>query len=131
MRLPHFLKLGDNLKTGYDTLEDAYRDSKFMSSLRAAARSQLFRRDMDIDVVHDAFARAAKYSLSHDNKKISSYIMFREVARACRRANKFSNLELPSGDNRLYGVDGVSDDDTSDFWNSSHAPRVYMGRGGH
>jgi len=74
----------------YATVDDAYNDHRFLYSLKRYAESHLFRPDMAMDVVHDAFIKAIINANKPKNKKkrVSAFILRREVARAFRRANK-------------------------------------------
>lgn len=96
-------------KKVYDNAEEAY--AMLFGPLQKFARSKLYRPDLAIDAVHDAFERALVYLSKKPEAKLSAFILFRETIRACRRINRFS-VEVPSGDTRLYGMDGRANEDT-------------------
>jgi 1,2-phenylacetyl-CoA epoxidase catalytic subunit len=74
------------VKTGYDNLDEAYRD--MMPWLVNYARGHLVQTDYAIDAANMAFEMSLKYFKKHKNAKISSFIIKERVKRACRKLNK-------------------------------------------
>lgn len=94
MKLNHVAK-AQRKNIGFDSIDDAYEG--LISSLISVASRHLINPDQANDVAHDVFVKVLEHRHKHKKKKVrvSSFIMFRELLRACRRANKKYNLEIP------------------------------------
>jgi hypothetical protein len=80
-------------KKNFTDMDEAYRVS--MPFLIVYAKRHLINQNEHVDVCHDAFVKALKY-FEKGGKRISMFLLYREVARACRRANKKHGVELPT-----------------------------------
>ena len=67
-----------------------------LNALIAFASKHVYRKDMAIDMVHDAIAKSTEYFNKHPGKKVSERIVQCLILRACRKYNKFS-VEVESG----------------------------------
>lgn len=74
----------------FNSLDEAYRE--LVPGLINFASRHIYSRSYAIDAVHDAFVKAQIYLNKPENKgkKVSSFLLQRETARACRRLNKYS-----------------------------------------
>ena len=80
-------KVSKSYPTGFDTVDEAYK--ALMPKLMSLARQHLIRSDDAIDAAHNAFSKILEYRDKHKKEtKISSFLLFRETLRACRRLNK-------------------------------------------
>ena len=77
------------VKTGYNTIEEAYKD--LMPTLISYARRHLYNTDYAVDAAHSAFEKTLSYLNKNKKSKVSSFIILQELKRACRRLNKNSN----------------------------------------
>lgn len=78
----------------YDSLDLAYKD--LSERLTSIARRHIYNRDYAVDAVHDAFVKAAEYVQKNPKRKVSGFLIARELMRACRRLNKRSSVEVPT-----------------------------------
>lgn len=93
-----------NPKQYFNSVEDLY--TKQLDHFTALARRHVYNKDLALDVVHDAFAKALIYFNKHPSKKVRPQIMEWLVLKACKKVNK-NSVEIPMGDTRYYGqVDG-------------------------
>ena len=75
------------MKTKYYTdIELAYKE--LVGPLSLYARKHLACKDHAFDAVHEAFTKTVIHANSNPTHKISSFILYRETIRACRRINK-------------------------------------------
>lgn len=70
----------------YPTFEAAYKDQ--MGQMVSSARTHLFNADFAVDAAHDAFEKVVAYLRRGNKKSISTFILNKELLRACRRINK-------------------------------------------
>ena len=70
----------------YQNLEDAY--TELIGPLSRYDGNHLARKDYAYDAAHEAFFKALIYINKNKGAKISSFLLFRETIRACRRINK-------------------------------------------
>ena len=56
----------------------------------------MYRKDLAIDMVHDALAKTLEYMNKHEGKKVSENIVRFLILKACKKQNKYS-VELESG----------------------------------
>lgn len=94
-------------KKSFTSMDDAYRS--LVPHLTSYARKHLISTDEALDAVHTAFTKALKYF--QKNKKVNAYIMFREVARACKKMNKKRGGEVLADfsdprTEKTYGLEG-------------------------
>jgi len=61
----------------------------------------LFRQDESIDAVHDAFVKCLEYLNKKPGSKVSSFLLFSELKRVCRRRNHKAGRELPFDFSRI------------------------------
>ncbi len=61
------------------------------------AGRHIYNRDLALDVVHDALAKAVKYFNEHPDRKVRENIIDWLILKACKKANKYSR-EIPAGD---------------------------------
>ena len=78
----------------YNNADEAYRD--LSTRLAHVARRHLFNKYYAIDAVHDAFEKTCTYVNKQPGRKISGFIIIRELMRACRRINQKGSKEIPT-----------------------------------
>ena len=80
----------------YDTLDEAYRE--LFPRLVNIAKRHIYNQDFAQDAVQDAFIKTVEYTKKPKNKgrKISGFIVARELMRACRRINKKGSQDIPT-----------------------------------
>ena len=77
----------------FDTLDEAY--TELYPKLVSIARRHIFNQDYAQDAVQDAFVKALVYSKNNPKRKISGFIIARELMRSCRRINKKGSQDIP------------------------------------
>lgn len=78
----------------YENLEEAYID--LYPKLVSIARRHIYNQDYAQDAVQDAFTKTVIYTNKHKGKKVSGFIIARELMRACRRINKKGSFDTPT-----------------------------------
>jgi len=78
----------------YDTLDEAY--TELFPRLVSIARRHIYNQDYAQDAVQDAFCKTVEYSKKNPGRKISGFIIARELMRACRRINKKGSQDIPT-----------------------------------
>lgn len=88
-----------NPRQYFKTVEEIYE--KRFNALLAVANRHVYNKDLSVDAVHDAFAKAIEYFNKNPERKVREQIMIWLVLKACKRLNKHSK-EIPFGDTRTY-----------------------------
>src|SRR6185436_8148745 len=70
----------------YQSVEEAYNE--LVKSLTYYATKHVYSVDRALDAVQDAFVKTVEYKQKRPEAKLSKFILYREVARACRRINQ-------------------------------------------
>jgi len=78
----------------YATADEAYTD--LAVRMAHVARRHIFNRDWAQDAVHDAFTKAIEYVNKNKDRRVSGFLLMRELMRACRRINKRGSIEVPT-----------------------------------
>jgi hypothetical protein len=83
-----------------------------LNSLLAVASRHVYNKDLALEVVHDAFAKAQEYFNNPKNKdrKVREQILVWLVLKAAKKKNKKESRELPAGDTRYFGGNNVNED---------------------
>lgn len=79
------------MKKKFKTLESAYKE--LINPLTLYASQHLVNKDYCIDAVHEAFIKAQVYLKKHKTAQVSTFLVYKEVMRACRRLNKRISYE--------------------------------------
>lgn len=88
-----------NPRQYFKTVEELYE--KRFNALLAVANRHVYNKDLAVDAVHDAFAKALEYFKKNPDKKVREQIMVWLVLKACKKLNKYS-AEIPFGDTRIF-----------------------------
>lgn len=88
------------------SLDQVYNE--LIGPLTRYAEKHLYRKEDAKDAAHDAFVKGLDYVGKHPDGILSKFILFREVARACRRLNKTSR-EIATEESAFQAIENQNE----------------------